>query len=94
VDEQQRYRWPDAWRADVAPAEPGTALVFSQDTPHEGVPVGAGHTKVIIPKPCTLNTTLLPPCQGARNSRPYTLNTTLEPPCQETRNLRPYTLNP
>jgi leukotriene-A4 hydrolase len=26
----------------------GTALVFSQDTPHEGAPVGAGREKIII----------------------------------------------
>ena len=48
VDAARRYRWPDAWRADCAPAEAGTALVFSQDTPHEGVPVGAGREKEII----------------------------------------------
>lgn len=33
---------------DVAPVELGTALVFSQDTPHEGIPVGPGHEKIII----------------------------------------------
>ena len=27
--------------------EPGTVLVFSQDTPHEGVPVGEGREKII-----------------------------------------------
>ena len=48
VDGQRRYRWPDEWCADVAPVEPGTALVFSQDTPHEGVPVGEGREKIII----------------------------------------------
>lgn len=48
VDDEERYRWPEEWRADVAPVEPGTALVFSQDTPHEGVPVGEGHEKIII----------------------------------------------
>lgn len=42
------YRWPDEWKAAVAPVEPGTALVFRQDTSHEGTPVGEGHLKVII----------------------------------------------
>ena len=42
------YRWPAEWRVDEAPVEPGTVLVFSQDTPHEGVPVGEGREKIII----------------------------------------------
>ena len=32
----------------VAPVEPGTALVFRQDTSHEGVPVGPGNQKIIL----------------------------------------------
>jgi leukotriene-A4 hydrolase len=43
-----KYRWPEEWCVDVAPVDPGTALVFSQDTAHEGVPVGEGHEKVVI----------------------------------------------
>ena len=42
------YRWPPEWRVDEAPVALGTALVFSQDTPHEGAPVGAGREKIII----------------------------------------------
>jgi len=30
VDGERRYRWPEEWKADVAPVEPCTALVFSQ----------------------------------------------------------------
>ena len=33
------------WRVDEAPVALGTALVFSQDTPHEGAPVGAGRRR-------------------------------------------------
>ena len=44
----KKYRWPDEWCVDVAPVETGTALLFSQDTAHEGVPVGVGHEKIII----------------------------------------------
>jgi|TARA_B110000977_G_scaffold71485_2_gene96995 hypothetical protein len=43
-----KYRWPKQWCVDVAPCDPGTALLFSQDTPHEGVSVGDGHEKIII----------------------------------------------
>jgi leukotriene-A4 hydrolase len=43
-----KYRWPEAWRADEAPCSPGTALIFRQDIPHEGVPVGEGCEKILI----------------------------------------------
>ena len=42
------YRWPEEWQTGVAPVESGTALVFRQDTSHEGVPVGPGNLKIII----------------------------------------------
>ena len=47
-DEDDRYRWPDEWIADAAPCARGTALVFRQDIPHEGAPVGEGAVKFII----------------------------------------------
>jgi leukotriene-A4 hydrolase len=46
--ETEKYRWPEEWCVDVAPVAPGTALVFSQNTAHEGVPVGEAHEKILI----------------------------------------------
>jgi len=47
-DDDARYRWPREWIADAAPAKRGSALVFRQDIPHEGAPVGPGALKLII----------------------------------------------
>lgn len=47
-DDARRLRWPPEWRADAAEVVEGSVLVFSQDLPHEGAPVGEGHRKVII----------------------------------------------
>ena len=47
-DDDSRYRWPREWIADAAPARRGSALVFRQDIPHEGAPVGPGAVKLII----------------------------------------------
>jgi len=48
VDERARFRWPEEWIVDAAPCARGTALVFRQDIPHEGAPVGEGATKLLI----------------------------------------------
>lgn len=48
LDDLNRYRWPKEWIVDAAPVERGSVLVFRQDIPHEGAPVGEGHLKRII----------------------------------------------
>lgn len=48
VDEDERYRWPREWIVDAAPVERGSVLIFRQDIPHEGAPVGANHEKLLI----------------------------------------------
>jgi hypothetical protein len=48
LDASNRYRWPKEWIVDAAPVERGSVLVFRQDIPHEGAPVGEGHFKRII----------------------------------------------
>jgi 2OG-Fe(II) oxygenase superfamily len=47
-DEAQRLRWPAEWAVGTAPAQEGAVLMFHQDVPHEGVPVGPGSAKYII----------------------------------------------
>ena len=48
TDEAHRLRWPSEWAVGTAPAQEGAVLVFQQEVPHEGVPVGPGQTKYII----------------------------------------------
>lgn len=45
LDEGGRLRWPGVGHAWVAPCARGSALVFHQGLPHEGVPVGPGCAK-------------------------------------------------
>lgn len=47
-DADGRYRWPADSVVDRAPCRAGSALVFFQDLPHEGEPVGEGGTKVVL----------------------------------------------
>eukprot|EP00668_Euglena_longa_P045717 GGOE01061397.1.p1 GENE.GGOE01061397.1~~GGOE01061397.1.p1 ORF type:complete len:324 (-),score=74.38 GGOE01061397.1:113-1057(-) len=47
-DDRGRFRWPQQCVMDRAPCEAGTCLVFFQDLPHEGEPVGDGCEKIII----------------------------------------------
>lgn len=48
VDAAGRFRWDESRVLDLAPCKTGTALVFSQDLPHEGEPVGEGCAKYLI----------------------------------------------
>lgn len=48
TDEAHRLRWPPEWAVGTAPAQEGAVLVFQQEVPHEGVPLGPGQTKYII----------------------------------------------
>lgn len=48
ADDARRLRWPHHWAMATAPAAEGAVLVFHQDIPHEGVPVGPGCAKYII----------------------------------------------
>jgi len=48
LDGDNRYRWPAEWIVDAAPVCAGTALIFRQEIPHEGAPVGVGRTKLLI----------------------------------------------
>jgi leukotriene-A4 hydrolase len=47
-DTGNRLRWPADWAADSAPPIEGNVLLFRQDAPHEGSPVGQGCEKLII----------------------------------------------
>jgi len=48
VDEGGRFRWPEGQVTCSAPVEAGSCLVFFQDIPHEGEPVGDGNEKYLI----------------------------------------------
>lgn len=48
LDNQGRYRWPEECVVTKAEARKGDTLVFRQDMPHEGEPVGEGCVKFII----------------------------------------------
>jgi len=47
-DDRERYRWPKEWIADVVKCVAGNALVFRQEIPHEGAPVGRGRVKTLL----------------------------------------------
>lgn len=48
LDKKGRYRWPEECVVAEAKARKGDTLVFRQDMPHEGEPVGEGCTKFLI----------------------------------------------
>ena len=48
VDASGRFRWPEGRVTCSAPVAAGSCLVFFQDIPHEGEPVGAGGEKYLI----------------------------------------------
>eukprot|EP00050_Salpingoeca_kvevrii_P008479 m.303161 g.303161 ORF g.303161 m.303161 type:complete len:321 (-) comp15721_c0_seq1:105-1067(-) len=48
TDDGGRFRWPEAQIIDKAPVDLGTCLLFYQNLPHEGEPVGDGCEKYII----------------------------------------------
>lgn len=47
-DAGARCRWPDDWEEARAEVRAGETLLFFQDVPHEGAPVGAGCVKHLI----------------------------------------------
>jgi hypothetical protein len=47
-DDHGRFCWPDSRCVGQAPVRTGSALLFYQDIPHEGEPVGPGCAKYII----------------------------------------------
>lgn len=48
TDNEGRFRWPEQRLVEAVPAVEGSALVFSQDLPHEGEPVLPGSVKYLI----------------------------------------------
>jgi len=45
---QGRFRWPEELLVEAVPAVEGSALMFSQNLPHEGEPVEPGAVKYLI----------------------------------------------